>query len=80
MKLELKKRVLELSVYGELVEVNFPTLGLFRKYEKRLKDGSDTVAIIQFLGELGLSEEKVTELEPAHLKQVVELLVGGGKK
>lgn len=82
MKLEFKKRTLEIDVYGEAVCLNFPTVGQYRKYQARMAEGKETESelMIELVTELGMSENLLNELEPSHLKDVIDLLVGAEKK
>lgn len=82
MKLEFKKRVLEIDLYGEPVSIDFPTVGQYRKYQTKLlkENASETDVMIEILKELGMTQEQIDGLEPSHLKQVIDSLMGSEKK
>jgi hypothetical protein len=83
MKLEFKKRLLEIDLYGEAITMSFPTVSQFKGYQKKLKEaGADgeVDTMLEFLCDLGLPKDKMDEMEPDHLKQVLEVLSGSKKK
>lgn len=81
MKLEFKKRQLEIDLYGEPVKLDFPTVGQYRAYEVKLKkDGNESELMLDFIVELGMPKKSIDGLEPQHLKTIIETLVGEGKK
>lgn len=82
MKLELKRRVLKIDMYGEEISLNFPTVGQFKLYEEKLrsKKESEVSVMTEFLEELGLPSGKLEILEPGHLSEIISSLVGDKKK
>jgi len=80
MKLEFKKRELELDIYGELVKMSFPTVSQFRVYQEKLshcsKDTDAFSLMTELLAELGLKKELIDGMEPEHLNLVMDTISG----
>lgn len=74
MKLELVKRVLELNLYGEKIEVSIPIVSQFKAYLKALEaeNVDEFEEMIKFLVTLGLPREKIENMESGHLLKVIE--------
>jgi len=78
--MEFKKRVLKVKVYGEEIELTYPTVGQFKSFQKKL-DGDVTLDdMIDFLEMLGMKKEITESLEPEHLNLIIQELTGSEKK
>lgn len=83
MKLEFKKRKLDIDLYGEAVEMQFPTVKQYKDYQEKIKSADkdrDYQIMIDFMIELGLPADKIDDMEPEHLGQIMETLSGSKKK
>jgi len=92
MKLNFKKKVLELSLYGDVINMAFPTVSQYKIYEKKLKaldekresgektEKTDTDIMESFLTDLGLPQDKMDEMYPDDLKELISVLSGSKKK
>lgn len=78
---DLKRRVLKFNVYGESVELSYPTVGQFRTFQKGLKGKEPNLDdMIKFVAMLGMKKDLVEQLEPEHLNKIITELVGSEKK
>jgi hypothetical protein len=82
MELSLKKRVINLDLYGEKHEVTFPTARQLDRYLKKvqkLADGeskqSDFELTQELLCELGLPKKSSEQMELAHLTELTSVLL-----
>lgn len=81
MKLEFKRRELEINLYGKLVKMSFPNVSQFKKYQDELGKSENEVEImLNFLTELGLDRKDIDDMEPEHLRQIIEVISGSKKK
>jgi len=71
--LEFKKSVLKVNIYGEEVEINFPTLLEIKELSKK-DNGDDIEKTIEFLDSLGLKKEISNKMEMHHLQKIVEVI------
>lgn len=81
MKLDFKKKVLDLGLYGERFSVQFPTLIQYENYEESLKKENSSAGecLYNFLEMLGLPKEKAKEMQADDLHQLVDVLTGKKK-
>ena len=82
MKLEFKKRTIELNLYGKEVKVSFPTSAQLDEYLKGVEAGQkgelnkrEYDLMIDMLGELGLDKEDANKMEIAHLNELASVLL-----
>jgi hypothetical protein len=73
------KDVFDCEIYGENYKLSKPTVDQVERFSKSKK--SETIeGTKDFLAELGLPKTVTGGMQVEHLKEVVENLVGGGKK
>lgn len=81
--LKFNKRVLEMDVYGEIVEIPFPSVDDFCEFEKERANSESEQQVdlmVNFISKLGMKEELIRSLEPSHLIEIVNELSGAGNK
>ena len=78
--MEFKKRVLKINLYGESVEMTFPTVKQFKEFDKNKEKENKFEMMCDFVVSLGFPDSKIDELEPAHLTQIINKLVGVEEK
>jgi hypothetical protein len=83
---KFKKRVLNLDLYGDKVELQFPTAGQldkFLKEEQKILDGKSKKSVYENTKELflklGLKEELIGEMEMEHLNELIQIMLGQKK-
>lgn len=78
--MEFKRSVLNADVYGEKVELSFPTVAQYRIFNEKLTDKknkkSEIDLTIEFLEMLGMAKGLADKLEPAHLTEIINALTG----
>jgi hypothetical protein len=73
--MELKKRKLQFNFEGKDFEINFPTTRQVRDFDSLLKSKEDKdhfELTVEFLGWLGLDKEVVLDMEPTHIKMIID--------
>tara|TARA_R110000868_G_C10972548_1_gene770417 strand:- start:13259 stop:13522 length:264 start_codon:yes stop_codon:yes gene_type:complete len=86
MKIEFKKRTINLDLYGETFAVAFPTARQLDDYLKKLKqigkgelESSDFELTQALFEECGLPKEKIQDMELGHLEELTQLILGQKK-
>ncbi len=78
--LEFKKTVLKINLYGDSVEVRFPTVGEIKRFEESEKKSEASIEVmVEFLDSLGLPKEKTNDMEIEHFTQIIEKLTNQKK-
>lgn len=87
LKLELKRRVLDLDLYGEKYELRFPTQGQVDSHAKKALDyidgkskKSENQLVREFLEEMGLPQKICKETEQEHVLEIFNTLTAAKKK
>lgn len=75
--LELERTELRIKLYGEEINLRFPTVKETKKFSSGKGDELDR--IIEFLECLGLEKEKSGSMELPHLQKIVEALASQKK-
>lgn len=82
MDLKFSKRVINLDLYGDKVEVSYPTARQLDNYLKQLdeiKDGkvkkSDFELTHDLLVELGLKSKHIKDMELPHMNELTQILL-----
>lgn len=78
---ESKRNVYKFKVYGKEYELASPTVRQVHQFNKKAKEeGVDDVELsIAFINELGLPEDEAWEMETAHLKEIIDTVIGQKK-
>ena len=80
--LELKRRELQLKLYGEEYNLLFPTNRMVTKYRKNFGGTEDPdaqeFAIYTLLEDCGLPRDVAEDMETEHLAQVINHLIPSG--
>ncbi len=86
MEYAYKKRVLDLDLYGEKIELQFPTGRNLSDYLEKLKqmnsgelETSDYELTKELLASLGLPEKNAEQMELEHLNDLAQILLGQKK-
>lgn len=78
--IEFDRKKLKFKLDGKEHEVNFPTVGQLKAYQKANQESQDTFeTTVDFLEKLGLEKEVCMGLEADHLKTIVEYISGQKK-
>lgn len=76
--MEIKRKVLKLKFDGREFEIKFPSVKQLKELQK--KDGEDDLEMtLRFLSELGLPKEASEQMEPDHIKEIVDHITGQKK-
>lgn len=76
--MKIKRSVFKFEVYGKKVSLRAPVLKELIEHEAQINSGKNELAIMmEFLQSLGMEEELVNELEPAHMVQIIEAISKG---
>ncbi len=82
MELSYKRRVINLDLYGDKIEVSFPTKKQLSDYLNSLRDILDKKTdkteeelSYDFLNSLGLPKDKAIGMEAAHINELGEILL-----
>lgn len=86
MKHSVKRREMELDLYGEVYKVKFPTgrqLDEYLKVEREILDGKSEISIYQntksLMVKLGLPDEVIDDIEVEHLSELAQIFLGQKK-
>lgn len=74
--MELKKRVLNLKFDGSEYKVSFPSVKQIKELTVKKENESDLDMTYRFLTALGLEASVIDEMEPDHIKEVIDHLTG----
>jgi hypothetical protein len=83
MELELKRKMMKVTIYGEKFDVRVPSVGEVTKYEERLKSlsGQDALdEMINYIGALGIPKEKIESLAHDDFITLIEFISNPKKK
>lgn len=77
-KLTFSKRKLTVEVFGEEIQMDYPTVRQFKAYEEKLNDDKAKPfdVMFDFIAELGMDPKIIDELEPSQLTTLIETLQG----
>ena len=81
--MEFKRTELELTIYGQKCKLRFPVMREFREFSKKAANASEQDSLDltkDFLCSLGMSEQLFEELEPDHMRQIIESVTSKQKK
>lgn len=80
--MKLTRRVLRVDIYGKEVDIKYPTVAEFKRFEKDSKaEGKSAFdSLLDFLEPLGLPREIGEDLEAEHLNEIVAKVSGNDSK
>lgn len=84
-ELKFSKKVLKLNLYGDSMELSYPSVGQFLEYEEKMNDAKEDPAksaemLFSFLERCGLPKDKALGMDQDDLTALVEHLRGAKKK
>jgi len=81
--MKFQRRKLEIDIYGESVEMRFPTVRESQGYGDKMKKAGEEKAgdmLLDFLSDLGLPKNIAESMEAEHLTELMEALIPAKKK
>lgn len=77
--MEFKKRVLSIKFNGGIHDVSYPTIKQLKDLNVKKENETELDMTYRFLSSLGLPVEVIDEMEPDHIKEIIEVLTGQKK-
>ena len=79
--MEFKRRELKFNIYGQEVKILAPTFSQLEEVQRDVENGENDVdRSIKLLESIGMPEGLAKQMEPDHLRALLEAISGSQKK